>query len=533
MYCSGCTRQGHLIHTCRVSLPFSGLPINSPYVYWYRPMIVDNLTANNQRNKQQHKSIAKDSNISSPAQARNDRNKRLSKSPTTHESHINKKRNTSVSDMDVQRNTKSPVNPPQRKLSQSKGQTEDCWYKSANEPEKAVAAIVSESIDTEAPDFIPIGSTNRDKKGQIIQDNEVSDTSAVVTSARIYIPNDVIDKLKSTEGQEWLKQTMKDQNVTIENSEVTSFLSLKGKVADQEAFQTALRDWTKSKSKENSKSDNETDVQETDDNQSPKHNIPKNRNNVLRKLNKALDSLKEDLGEPKSIYKELNYLQARHLQLLSQKVISSTQLSNNRDNINEMLKKLNMVLLGQAGLGGGSKHLCELYSLQERLINFRNKNISAELRKEIGKHFHCIFTAVPRDNYNELLKSYYASRPTKRKKEKAFRLNPKKKKFNTIPLQQKKVPGKEEKVGGNIVETINPTVRKPLVEKTRKKLVFYHMRLLNARPIDPVLKKTRIDLVRKLHSHIASIGRNTNTSSKALKKIKKIQAQAQLFLNNV
>ncbi|KAL4720829.1 hypothetical protein ACJJTC_005565 [Scirpophaga incertulas] len=49
-------------------------------------------------------------------------------------------------------------------------------------------------------------SSNRDNQGRIIQDNEVSDTSGVDTTARIYVTNEVIEKLKTDEGAIWLKE---------------------------------------------------------------------------------------------------------------------------------------------------------------------------------------------------------------------------------------------------------------------------------------------------------------------------------------
>ncbi|CAH0695510.1 unnamed protein product [Spodoptera exigua] len=513
MYCSGCSRRGHLVHTCRASLPFSGLPINSPYVYSYRP-VYQGTSENTQ--KPQY--------ITPPVTPhRNERNKRQSKSPTTHDSHFNKKRNLSTGDEPERRVTKSPA--PQRKTSVSKDTSDECNKKEPNknsQNENKVQASIEK-----APNFIPIYSANHDKKGNMIQDNEVSDTSHIITSARIYVTNDIVEKLNTEEGKAWLKENTEKHRVQMENTEVSSFLGIKGKLADQEAFQSALRDWfnpvaTTPVSTDTTKPSGEGDTWSV---------IPKNRNSLLRQLNYALNSLKEDIGDPSAIYKELTFLQNRHQQLLKQKVISPKQLSNNRGNINQMLKKLNMVLIGQAGLADGSAHVSELYALQEKLMNLRQKVIPNDLRKEIGQHYALIFTALPRTDYLDLLKIYNTTKPStmlKSKKKKTLKLNPKlnrlKIKVNSIPTQQIQNGNKEERaeVPGSCC---NPIML--------QKLAFYHKRLLSARPSGAALKRTRGDLVRRLYSSIASLYRKEKMSSKNMKKVKKLQEQAQLFLSNV
>ncbi|CAG4977218.1 unnamed protein product [Parnassius apollo] len=560
MFCSGCARRGHLVHTCRLSLPFSGLPINSPYVSLYHPIYFstnentnpfDNNTP--QRNRQFNRYNTQDSTISSATiQHRNDRNKRQSNSPICHESHVNKKRNTSNSEeTDLRRNTKSPKNHgSERKTSQNFDHNEDT-NKIAKETNKLLNnnSEPHKTTNTEiekASDFIPLSSTNHDKKGQIIQDNEVSDTSDIVTSARIYITNDIIEKLKTKDGEEWLKKSTQKNNVTLQTTDFNLFIGILGKVADQEAFQAELRDWIKSKENTgNVKSGNDLEITKEMTNEEAVlcNNIPRNRCNVLRKINKALELLKEDLGDPKDIYKELTYLQNHHQQLLKQKEVSPKQLSNNRDNINDMLKKLNMVLIGQAGLADGSKHLSELYSLQEKLTNFRQKYIPPQMREEIGQHYHCIFTAIPRKDYQELLNKYYVtkSKPVllrKKKNDKSIRLSPAvhaKKKFAKNWHKKRNDAGLN---GSNeIIEDNNAVARNPFVEQTINRLVFYHRRLMRAKPHDNVLNKTRVELVNKLNSHISSLGQKNNMSPNAMRKMRKkmkiTQEQAQLFLTNV
>lgn len=550
MCCSGCTRRGHLVHTCRLSLPFSGFPINSPYVHQYRPVygpITDPDVFRNQKNSQYTRTSLQDSIASSATLPnRNNRNKRQSKSPTLHESHINKRKTAFTATLEVQRNTKSPLSTAhQRKNSESKDLPDN--GDKIKDPEIITSPEVSENKGAEverAPDFIPISSSNHDEKGHIIQDNEVSDTSDVVTSARIYFTDDLADKLKTEAGEQWLKETMTKCNTTLQNTDTNTFLSITGKVADQDAFQTMLRDWNKP-NLENANAETEDSSPQQPENGFLSHNVPKNRNNVLRKLSKALESLKDDLGDPEQMYKELNYLQKRHTDLMKQKIINPKQLSNSRDNINEMLKKLNMILLGQAGLADGSTHLNELLALQDKLIKYRQKNISAELRQEIGEHYRCIFTAVARNDYGDLLKKYRVIKMSqrvfkKKKKDNTFKVNiMKKKRIPVVNPQQPKSPANEtteppQQEVAAVIETKSSQLRAHRVAKTKNKLVFYHRRLTDTRPNSSALRKTRLELVRRLHCYIASLHTADSTfRNKTLKKIKIVLRQSEAFLDNV
>ncbi|KAG6441838.1 hypothetical protein O3G_MSEX002053 [Manduca sexta] len=533
LYCSGCTRRGHLIHTCRSTLPFSGLPINSPYVYLYRPVYSSSPQdmqneSNNSKNVKASNNNDQDTSMSPANNSRLERNKRQSKSPTVHETHVNKKRNLSITDeVDLKRSTKSPINNTQRKTSLSS----DDNNKNKKEINKTPTVHSPKTVSSgqKALDFIAVGSTNFDKRGHIIQDNEVSDTSDVVTSARIYVTNEIINNLKSKEGEVWLNDTMAKHNVVVECIETNSFLSIKGKVGDQEAFQTALREWSNIQNEETTAHNDSNVSNDSKNDQCDLSLIPKNRNNLLRQLSKALNSLKEDIGDPKDLYKELTFFQNRHQQLLKQKTVSPKQVSNNRCNINLMLKKLNMVLLGQAGLADGSQHLSELHLFHEQLMNSTQKFIPPELRKEIGHHYYNIFAAIPRDDYVELLKKFYQTSTAfkRKKKERSFHLNPKINRFNkslnSNPHQQIYAHVEKPTKFGDNVSSNN----------MRQKLVFYHQRLLKTQPNGAVLKKTRVELVRKLHSFIASMFRNEKVSSKTMKKMKKAQEQAHTFLANV
>lgn len=539
LYCSGCARKGHLIHTCRVSLPFSGLPINSPYVSLYSPVWNDKQNEIQQRNRPLIRYFTQDT--PTPVESlsnKNDRNKRLSNSPVCHESHTNKKRHMSnCEEVDTNRNTNSPMtnNTTGRKTPQNKDQCEDAT-KVVKDKITDVEPPKTNAVEKQ-PDSITISSSNRDKKGQMIQDNEVSDTSDIVTTARIYVTNEVIEKLKTKDGEEQMKKFTDTNNVTVQKTDSNTFISILGKVADQEAFQSNLREWIQSQ--ENSdklKSNNEINLKyvENDPENVLCDNIPRNRYNLIRKISKALDSLNEDLGDPKDIYKEFTYLQNHHEQLLKQKQISPRQLSNNRDKLNDVIKKLNMILIGQAGLANGCNHLRELHTLKEKLTSFRQKYIPTKMRSEIGEHFHYVFTALPREDYLDLLNKYYTIRKKlitlKKKNDKSKKLGP--------AIVRKKLNRNWQKKSTKVdVNEADQGKGKKSVDQTMNKLVFYHRRLMCAKPHDNVLAKTRVELVNKLSSHISSLGQDCNKSPKSLRKMKKrmrvTQEQAQLFLTNV
>lgn len=524
LYCSGCSRRGHLVHTCRGSLPFASHPINSPYVCVYRPLYTEE-PDNSKLNKS-----SQDSTVSSATTPnRMDGHKRMSKSPTAHENHFNKKRTTSATVIDEPKtNQLNKIIPnitrqitPLKEIAAAADNTQESTKNNLD-----VAKVV---VTEKAPDFIPISSSNHDKKGQVIQDNEVSDTSDVVTSARIYVTNDVFDLLRQKEHQDWLKKTVKKLDVTVQCcGGAYPFLSIKGKVVDQESFQYLLRDrkWSnddcvaEAPQSNNDANDPTSEVKSV----STEINLPKNRYNLLRQLTKALDTLQQDLGDPKAIHKELTYLQTRHEKLLTQKVISPKTLSNNRTNINNMLKRLNTVLLGQAGLANGADSVIELYSYKDKLSNLRQNTISLGLRKEIGQHFHSIFSSNARDDYSELLQKYDPSKPLlklvkNKKKDKTFMPSSKLKKITGTPSQQENL------------QIMGPGPKDTQKSIQLKKLMFYHQRLKNAKPKGPANKKAKLELIRKVHTFIASMFQKETLSSKSLKKVKKAQEEAQNFLS--
>ncbi|XP_063616352.1 uncharacterized protein LOC134789684 [Cydia splendana] len=521
LQCSGCTRRGHLAHTCRTFLPLCSLPVPSPRVARYFRLYPPTDTPKT--------------------------HKRLSKSPTTHETHANKRRNISDSDLNRSRTvSENEQNRPKkksedgwiarmRKNSESENRTRKNSHSApASEPQEAKNAEAEK-----APDFIPIG-TNTDSNGQVIQDNEVSDTSEVKTSARVYMTSDAMKRLSTLDGQDWLNRCMDRFNVDVQFSNDSSFLTVVGTVGDQEAFHSELRAWS-------GRSEPMTPEVEKEKPQSQFNLMPKKKNDVLRKLNNAFELLKNEIGDPKAIFKELTYLRNRHQTIKKQKAISPVQLSKNRAKLDEMLKKLNMVLLGQAGLAGGAEHLYALQSLQDKIINIRNPKVPPPLRSEISQHYRVIFTPMARNDYPDLVKKFYTTRPLTLKKNSPGKNKKKKKK--RIDQQQKPVLTVKEIV--NIQPTdFNPmsiiaeqrsrlkSPREKVINLT-KKLSWFYSRLLKNQPRNEAHDRNamRLDIANKILDVQKCLSEFEGLSKRKqilkMKNAYKIQQQVKEFLYGV
>ncbi|XP_063357910.1 uncharacterized protein LOC134647488 [Cydia amplana] len=516
LQCSGCTRRGHLAHTCRTFLPLCSLPVPTPHVARYFRLYPPTDTPKT--------------------------HKRLSKSPTTHETHANKRRNISDSDLNRSRTvSENEQNRPKKK-------SEDGWNsrmrknsESGNRTRKnsqsAPASEPKEANNAEAekaPDFIPVG-TNTDSNGQVIQDNEVSDTSEVKTSARIYMAFDAMKRLSTLDGQDWLNRCMDRFNVDVQYSNTSSFLTVVGTVGDQEAFRSELRAWS-------GRSEPVTPVAGVEKEPQARIGlIPQKKNDALRKLNAAFEMLKNKIGDPKAIFKELTYLQNRHQTIKNQKVVSPLQLDKNRERLNNMFKKLNMVLLGQAGLAGGAERMTALYSLQEKIINIRNKKVPRPLRSEISQHYQIIFTSLARNDYADLVKKFYTTRPLNLKTNSPSKTKKKKK----IDQQPKPVLAVKEVV--NIQSTdFNPMSiiaeqqsRRPIEKAINmtKRLSWFYSRLLENQPRNQGHDRNpmRLDIANKILDVQKCLsefeGQIKKKQTETMRNAYKVLRQAKEFLN--
>lgn len=536
LFCSGCARRGHLINTCRVTLPFSGLPINSPYVKVYRPVLVKNYPAMTIGSK----TIPEEP--SPRRDPRNQNNKRISKSPSVYETHENKRRNLSADDRET---TKGPA---MQKIKQPPKEVILNNTMSNNKRKSLDSSISVSGKSLKVPESTASKSSNHDNKGRVIQDNEVSATSDMVSSARVYITNDMTTKLKTKEGKDWLEATMKKLKVEVLPSEVSSFLAINGKVADQERFQTELREWVQANTSTPKifKMDlNEAELK------SIFNSLPKNRNNLIRKLTKGIDLLKEDLGDPWALYKELTFSQMQHEKLRLQKVISPEKLSNSRTHINDTLKKLNIILLGQTGLAGGKDHVYELINYQQTLMNSRSKHISLNVRTTIGMHYNTIFAPVQRNDYIKLLEEYNASvlqksAATKSISSPVSKIAKKKRKRKPIYLKARapsfkpSIPSQESQVvaiPANNVESPPMTGSNvsPNANHFVPNLLTFRSRLNSAKNsgMPPGSRGELTMLQRRIQQYISVLSQNKKVSSKSIKKINNLREHVHKFLSKV
>lgn len=465
-YCSGCARRGHLVHACKYGCSFAGMPLNSPYVAVYRPLYPIS--------PMQVGSFA--TSTTSPQQ------------------------NTQSPDRAAKRRSKSPVHTDH-----------DAKRKSVSSVENKQSEVILSAEESEADrgEGTQELSHNHDKRGHVIQCNQISDTSDAVNTARVYIAKDTINKLKHADGEKWLKTICIKHNVTVTFTEDNQSLSVTGKVADHISFQNELKAWTRS----SPRTPAEGDTHQSD----KSYNIPKDRDNVLKQLEHAFTSLSQEIGDPKKLFRELTYLQNQHEFLLKQKIINSTQLVHNRNNTNGIIRKLNMVLLGQAGLANGCVHLRKLHSLHERLATWTQKYLSKDIRHEIGRHYHYIFTICPRDDYHMLMNMYYSQR----------KLIAKQNHFQHIqtPMLMK---SDIEKAVRLKAPSLNPAVAKILSIST-----FTYERLMKTHPSSVGLRKRRLRLLRLLQDQLMLISSEAQVSPKAIKRLRKLRQQSQLLLDNV
>lgn len=512
LQCSGCTRRGHLAHSCRAFLPLCSLPVPSPRVARYLRLYPP-----------------------TPTHTPNT-HKRLSKSPTTHETHANKRRNISDGDLNRSRTVSENEQNRSKKKSEDGGiarmrknsESENGMRKNsqsvpASEPKEAKNAEAEK-----APDFIPVG-TNTDSNGQVIQDNEVSDTSEVKTSARIYMNFGLMKRLSTLDGQDWLNRCMDRFNVDVQYTTTSSFLTVVGTVGDQEAFQSELRVWS-------GRSEPVVPEVEKEKPTSQFNLMPQKKNDILRKLNNAFEMLKNNIGDPKAIFKELKYFQNRHETIKKQKVISPVQLSKNREKLDEMLKKLNMVLLGQAGLAGGDQHMHALQSLQDKIINIRNQKVPHLLRSEISQHYKVIFTPVARNDYADLVQKFYTTtRPRATKK-----ISKNKRKKKKIDQQKKPVLTNNDIVNNQPAE-VDTMPRQPndktenIIKNLTKKLSCFYSRLLKGQYEKEDRNAMRLDIAHKILDVQKCLsefeGQTKKLQMEKIKNARKIQRKALAFLH--
>ncbi|ALC44984.1 CG9715 [Drosophila busckii] len=204
------------------------------------------------------------------------------------------------------------------------------------------------------------------------------------TEARILMARDQTEYLFSPEGREFLTDSAKQCQVSVrmDFKEYGYVLVIYGVKKQQEQLQLLLmhrHQQVKNKTKEFTS-------------QLP----PKRVDVLIRFIRDGIASLqKASLGKPHDHYQRIKQLEQQNTKHSYKLAASKRRL-------------LNMILLGQAGLGNGTMHLDKLLLILGKLIEeYPAVEVATPaLRQEIDDHWRVIFTAYPHENYDELLFDY-------------------------------------------------------------------------------------------------------------------------------
>ncbi|KAG4074359.1 hypothetical protein HA402_008768 [Bradysia odoriphaga] len=130
-------------------------------------------------------------------------------------------------------------------------------------------------------------------------------------------------------------------------------------------------------------------------------NLPRCKSLLIKMIEDNLDLLQTNLGNAEALFAYITTKENK------QSKISMKQVNRSR-------KDLNIILMGQAGLRDGPKHLAELKRLLKTLKNINESVINKAFIATITPHFNYIFTSYQHDDYPALIAEYKMSLKTNR-----------------------------------------------------------------------------------------------------------------------
>ncbi|XP_037030189.1 uncharacterized protein LOC119070015 isoform X2 [Bradysia coprophila] len=128
-------------------------------------------------------------------------------------------------------------------------------------------------------------------------------------------------------------------------------------------------------------------------------NLPRSKDRLIKKIEHNLDLLQTYLGNAEALFVDITTNENK------QTKISMKQANRSR-------KDLNIILMGQAGLRDGPKHLAEIKRLLKTLKNIDGDVINKAFIATITLHFNYIFSSYQHDNYPALIAEYKKSLKT-------------------------------------------------------------------------------------------------------------------------
>ncbi|XP_036336246.1 uncharacterized protein LOC118746505, partial [Rhagoletis pomonella] len=217
------------------------------------------------------------------------------------------------------------------------------------------------------------------------QEDDAAQANDTPCEAKIYLTHFHSNYLLSPDGHEFLKQKSEECNIKarLDWTSVGHVLVIFGLPSDQDIFHKALLDKCK-------------DLMDRMSNkQLSAMKVPKRIDALIRFLRENISQLQSDLGDVNDLQRRINNLEKSHTK-------ANMKLAE------KFRRLLNMILLGQAGLCDGDKHLDKLFMNLKSLINdYQAENmVPQSLREEIDSHSRLIFTSYRHENYPDLIQSY-------------------------------------------------------------------------------------------------------------------------------
>lgn len=248
------------------------------------------------------------------------------------------------------------------------------------------------------PDFISIGNEET-AKSSIPEEN---------VSSRILLNRSHSRIVETEAGSKFVKKIGEQYETTVDfgcDDNLGDFILVTGLPARLNSFRNELTNF----------------IYKIEYNQYEQHclsssQIPKDRQKIVQYLQQTLMSLKKHYQSPDKIHKDMLEAERCH----------------DFKKVFKCRKILNTVLLGQAGLGEGKRHLSALKLIMVALQNdhCNEKQIPKELRNDVSEHMRYIFSSEKRD-YPRLLVEYSSNKIAKPVK------SPVKTDVPTAPIQEK------------------------------------------------------------------------------------------------
>lgn len=239
------------------------------------------------------------------------------------------------------------------------------------------------------PDYIALGGDDDDEKMEDSSSRTVKEyENEQPTESKILLSKSHMNILLNSTGRNFLAamENSYSINLSVENDELGHTMVVTGLLSDQQLFQQELKDFLY-----------KIESEEFEKHQIMSSQVPKDRSKLILVIQQNIKSLSKRYDSPEKIYDEM---------MEAEKNFDFKKVMKTR-------KLLNLVLLGQKGLGDGKKHLGALKVLLGGLLqdnSSTDKAVDKETRNTISQHMLYIFSSEKQD-YTQLLEEYLSKRP--------------------------------------------------------------------------------------------------------------------------